>query len=90
MRIAMYEYIEINLVGVVLLLTMLFYMHKTRDNEQNNENRYFKGMVIINALILLADNGIYLMRGHDSLTYPGCSALDVYRRGDESDNNKDI
>jgi len=64
MRIAMYEYIEINLVGVVLLLTMLFYMHKTRDNEQNNENRYFKGMVIINALILLADNGIYLMRGH--------------------------
>ena len=66
MHIAMYEYIEVNLIGVVLLLAMLFYLHKRHDIDQDGERKYFKGMVIINALVLLADNGIYLMRGHTS------------------------
>ena len=66
MPLVMYEYIEVNLVGVVLLLTMLFYMGKKQRKGLGGEQKYFIRMLILNALILVADNGIYLLRGHAS------------------------
>jgi diguanylate cyclase (GGDEF)-like protein len=69
MQLTMYEYIEVNLVGVVLLLTMLLY---ARGRRLGIEQRDFRRMLLCNMLILLADNGIYLLRGHSA---PGLIAL---------------
>lgn len=64
MPLVMCEYLEVNLIGVVLLLTMLFFVRKQHNREQGGEQKYFVTMVVLNMLILLADNGIYLLRGH--------------------------
>lgn len=64
MPLVMAEYLEVNLIGVVLLLTMLVFARKKHDSEQPAEHRYFVRMLVFNALILLCDNGIYLLRGH--------------------------
>jgi len=64
MHLDMYEYIEVNLVGVAMLFTMLFYIRKRHSNIRGEEKPFFTRMLILNALILLADNCIYLMRGH--------------------------
>lgn len=64
MAIAMYEYIEVNCIGIVLLLTMLFYAMKKHEQEPVGEQFCFNSMLAINAVILLADIGIYLLRGH--------------------------
>jgi len=64
MQIAMYEYIEVNLIGIVLLLTMLLYTRKKNSCVETAERRIFVRMLSLNGLILLADAGIYLLRGH--------------------------
>lgn len=66
MPLAMYEYLEVNLIGVVLLLIMLYYARKRHDVEQTGEKKHFARMLVLNASILLTDNGIYLLRGHVS------------------------
>jgi len=64
MSLVMCEYIEVNLVGVVLLLTMLFYTCFKQHRGQAGEEAYFVRMLVLNALILLMDIAIYLLRGH--------------------------
>lgn len=75
MTLVMSEYLEVNLIGVVLLLTILIFRIKGGGAEQ----KYFVGMLVLNMLILLTDNGIYLLRGHGSpsllvLNYCVCAA----------------
>jgi diguanylate cyclase (GGDEF)-like protein len=64
MQLAMYEYIEVNMIGIVLLLTMFLFNRKKEGSVRNREQKYFTRMLILNILILLADIGIYLLRGH--------------------------
>ena len=64
MQLAMYEYLEVNLIGVALLLTMFLYGRRERGSHPGPEQKYFTGMIALNAMILLADNAIYLFRGH--------------------------
>jgi diguanylate cyclase (GGDEF)-like protein len=66
MPLVMYEYIEVNLIGVVLLLTILFYAPRKYLRNRESGQRYFIRMLVLNALILLADNGIYLLRGRSA------------------------
>lgn len=63
MSLVMMEYLEVNMIGVIILLIMLLYERKRHDRE-NRDQAHFIRMLIMNALILLADNGIYLMRNH--------------------------
>ncbi len=62
--LVMAEYIEVNLIGIILLLVMLFYIRKRHDRENNDAQKYFAAMLIMNMVILLADIFIYLLRGH--------------------------
>ncbi len=64
MALVMTEYLEVNCIGVVLLGVVLYYSWKQHDKESNEEQHYFCWMLGLNALILLADNLIYLLRGH--------------------------
>lgn len=66
MNIAMYEYIEVNLIGVALLLVILIYSGKKHETASDYGIKYFRNMLIQNIFVLLADNGIYLLRGHAS------------------------
>ena len=74
MPIAMSEYLEVNLVGVVLLLSMLAFSRRGHS-AAIGEHAWFTRMAWLNAAILLADNGIYLLRGH------GTPALIVLNHG---------
>ena len=47
-----------------MLVSMLFYTNRKHYLGENGERRHFSWMLILNILILLSDNGIYLMRGH--------------------------
>jgi len=49
------------MIGVVILLIMLLYERKRHDHESPDQ-AHFVRMLMMNAIILLADNGIYLMR----------------------------
>lgn len=69
MQLVMSEYLEVNLIGVVLLLTMLLYVTRRHEKEQSGEHVFFVRMLILNGIILLADNGIYLVRGHSSAVW---------------------
>lgn len=71
MQLVMYEYLEINFIGVILLTTLLLFAKKRHGEGQIN----FVHMLLLNALILLADNGIYLLRGHAS---PGLIVLNHF------------
>jgi len=64
MQIEMLEYVEINLIGIILLLTILLSFRKMSSLEQREEQTYFVSMLVLNALILFADNSIYFLRGH--------------------------
>jgi diguanylate cyclase (GGDEF)-like protein len=66
MQIEMLEYVEINLIGIILLLTILLSFRKMRSLEQREEQTYFVNMLVLNALILFADNSIYFLRGHSA------------------------
>lgn len=63
----MAQYIEINFIGIIVLLTMLFYIIGMRQNAARGDQRYFVKLLICNVAILLSDIAIYLMRGHGSL-----------------------
>ncbi len=71
MELVMAQYLEINLLGIVVLLTMLFHMASTHQDITQGDQKYFTGLLICNVVILAADSGIYLMRGH---TAPGMVA----------------
>jgi diguanylate cyclase (GGDEF)-like protein len=64
MPLVMFEYIEVNLIGIVLLLTMLLYVEKRHDAARSRAQSHFVRMLVMNALILAADNGIYLCDNH--------------------------
>ena len=67
MPLATSEYIEVNLIGVVLLYMMLFFLRKRHEKEESAEQMYFVRMLHLNAWILLTDLGICLLRGHGGL-----------------------
>jgi diguanylate cyclase (GGDEF)-like protein len=62
MSLEVCEYLEVNLIGVILLCAMLFFTRKNHDDEQDGGQKYFIWMLVLNALILLADNGIVLLK----------------------------
>lgn len=66
MEIAVIEYIEINLLGVVLLLIMLCSSALVRVDSGNGDQRCFSLMLISNMLILLSDTMIIILRCNTS------------------------
>jgi len=66
MKIAMNEYIEVNIIGIVLLLTILGYELKNHRKLEDDEEGFFVAMIVINAVILAAGIGITVMQGHYS------------------------
>lgn len=66
-NLVMTQYIEINLIGVIVLLTMLFYIIGMRQSAERDDQRNFVKLLICNVAILVSDIAIYLMRGHGSL-----------------------
>ena len=73
MSLEMAEYIEVNLIGITLLLTMLVIDYKNHGSDRNEGHDHFIRMLVYNACILAVDMGIYLLRGTSSL---GFSILD--------------
>ncbi len=64
MDFAKQQYIEINLIGVVLLLAMLGSMVGIYRSSKEESQKVFKGLLVCNAMILLADTAVYLLRWH--------------------------
>lgn len=67
MSLEMSEYIEVNLIGITLLLTMLVIDHRNHGITRSEGHSHFIRMLVYNACILAADIGIYLLRGTSSL-----------------------
>lgn len=77
MSLTMTEYIEVNLIGIIMLLTMMLYTGRRWDWKQWDESGTFIIMAASNTIILFADIVIYLLRGHGSpemmtLTHIAC------------------
>jgi diguanylate cyclase (GGDEF)-like protein len=60
------QYIEVNLIGIVQLLTILIIDHRNHSKGQSDIHQNFISMIIINTTILLLENSIYLLRGISS------------------------
>jgi hypothetical protein len=57
------QYTEVNLIGIAVLLTILIVDRKNHAAAKDDIHQNFLNMIIINAIILLLDNSIYLLRG---------------------------
>ena len=66
MDIAMIEYVEVNLIGIVILFIMLIHMVAIQKLFNKGANRYFTSMLACNIVILVSDTIIYFMRWHPS------------------------
>lgn len=66
MDIAMAEYVEVNLIGIVILLIMFIHMVAIQKLFNKGANRYFTSMLVCNIVILVSDTIIYFMRWHPS------------------------
>lgn len=66
MDIAMAEYVEVNTIGIVILLVMLWYMLVIQKYFDKDANRYFIYMLITNIVILVSDTVMYFMRWRKS------------------------
>lgn len=64
--LVMTQYIEVNVIGIIILLTMLFYIVRMHQDSEGGDQSFFVKMLICNAVILFSDISIYLMRGHNS------------------------
>lgn len=62
----MTQYIEVNVIGIIILLTMLFYIVRMHQDSEGGDQSFFVKMLICNAVILFSDISIYLMRGSNS------------------------
>lgn len=58
------QYIETNLIGAAILIIILAYIIRIRNDPDMTNQKYFSDMLISNAVILLSDVAIYLMRYH--------------------------
>jgi diguanylate cyclase (GGDEF)-like protein len=65
MQIPMYLYLETNLIGIIILLVMYHYISRLHMYPETHDQKYFLVMLAMNSLILLLDDGIYLLRGHN-------------------------
>jgi len=63
MNLVMFEYMEVNLIGVIVLLVMWVSSYRRHGNFEDREQYHFVRMLSFNILILLSDIAIYLMRG---------------------------
>ena len=57
------QYTEVSLIGVALLVTILTVDHKNHTKRSSNIHQNFVNMIIINTIILLFDNSIFVLRG---------------------------
>lgn len=64
--LVMTQYIEVNVIGIIILLTMLFYIVRMHQDSEGGDQSFFVKMLICNAVILFSDISIYLMRGSNS------------------------
>lgn len=58
------QYIEINALGIIILLIMLIHDFRLHVNFKGKSENYFYKMLITNIFLLSADVFIYLLRGH--------------------------
>lgn len=61
--IAVSQYTEVSLIGVAMLVTILIIDHKNHLKTKDDIQQNFINMIIINTVILLFDNCIYILRG---------------------------
>lgn len=66
MPIAMIEYLEINFIGILVLLAMTIFLIKQKNVLLKDEYNHFLALLTLNNLILFCDICIYLLRGHGS------------------------
>lgn len=66
MNLIMAQYIEINAIGIVMLLTMLFYIVRMHPDDDGCSQMFFIKLLECNVAILLSDILIYLMRWHNA------------------------
>lgn len=57
------QYTEINLLGISILFTILIIDHRHHGYNSGDIHQNFINMIIMNAVILLCDNSVYLLRG---------------------------
>lgn len=61
------QYLEIDAIGIVILLPMLFFIVGIQRDTVRRDQRYFVRLLVCNAWILLADGISYLVQGTPSL-----------------------
>jgi diguanylate cyclase (GGDEF)-like protein len=64
MNLTMIEYLEVNTIGILLLMAMLFFIKRKSAAAVADGHRPFLRMAVLNIVILASDNIIYLFRGH--------------------------
>lgn len=64
MDLVMIQYIEVNMIGITILLIMLFYILGTHGVGRG-AHKFFVKLLICNVITLLSDVGIYFMRGNN-------------------------
>lgn len=64
MDFIMIQYIEVSAIGIIILLTMLFYIIGIQRDTVRKDQNFFVRMLICNILILISDVTIYLVRWH--------------------------
>lgn len=67
MEIVAISYLEINIVGIILLLAILFFLNRDYARDKSSEQRFFFALLFSNLLILLCDVGIYFIDGHNTV-----------------------
>jgi diguanylate cyclase (GGDEF)-like protein len=66
MDLVMAQYLEVNLIGTVVLLTLLFYLLRMHENTRRTGRRDFMLLLLCNIVILLTDAAIAALRGWDT------------------------
>jgi diguanylate cyclase (GGDEF)-like protein len=75
MDLMLAQYVEINLMGTFLLFIMLFYLVRMHSSASGREQKFFISLLLCNAITLLADSGIYLMRGHTAPAFRAINGM---------------
>lgn len=66
MNYEMAQYIEVNTIALVMLVTMWYYVVGTHRVNETKKRQIFIKMLVTNGVILLSDIGIYLLRGRSA------------------------
>lgn len=69
MNIEVFQYIEINSIGIVILLILLFYIVFVYKEVDGVHERPFLGLLICNVALLASDCGMHFLRGNSEKSF---------------------